>query len=144
MKSESWYARLTIFLQCDSMFGADRFESLDDMRRRLRRCIGVDELLYDCDAAALADALAVAAHGLHHGLAAVWIGVADIQLQNDAAGNAVDRAGMHVAGADGGYGVDGAGRKGVFFDGENELGCGAQRVFAVGHQERSSVAARSP
>ena len=85
----------------------------------------------------------VAADGLHDALAAGGVGVADVELQGDAAGDAVDGAGMDVAGADGGYGVDGSGGEGVFFDGENEFGGGAEGVAAVGHQERSGVAAEA-
>ena len=73
----------------------------------------------------------------------VGIGVADVELQDDAAGNAVDRAGIDVAGADGGDGVDRAGGEGVFFDGEDEFGGGAERISTVGHQQRSGVAAEA-
>ena len=85
----------------------------------------------------------VGADGLHDALAAGGVGVADVELEDDAAGDGVDGAGMDVAGADGGYGVDGAGGEGVAFDGENELGGGAEGVAAVGHQECSGVASEA-
>ena len=58
-------------------------------------------------------------------------------------GTLLTAPGWTVAGADGGYGVDRSGGEGVLFDGENEFGGGAERVFAVGHQERSGVAAKA-
>ena len=107
------------------------------------RGVGVDQFFGDRDIAALAQLFAVVADGLHDGFAAGRVGVANIELQDDAAGNAVDRARMDVAGADGGDGVDRSRGEGVLFDGENELGGGAERVFAVGHQERSGMAAKA-
>ena len=50
---------------------------------------------------------------------------------------------MDVASADCGYGVDRARGEGVLFDRQNELGGGTESIFAVGHQERSGVAAEA-
>ena len=87
------------------------------------------------------DGFDVAADGLHDAFAARGVGVADVDLEGDSAGNAVDRAGINVAGADGGDGVDDAGGQRVLLDGENDFGGGAERVAAVGHQQRTRVAA---
>jgi hypothetical protein len=61
-------------------------------------------------------------------------------------GTLLTAPGKTVAGADGGDGVDrsrAAFVASVAFDGEDEFGGGAERVFAVGHQQRSRVAAEA-
>ena len=116
---------------------------LNDVRGGLRRSVGVDELFGDGDLAALAQLFTVPADGLHYGLAAARVCVTNIELQNDTAGHAVDRAGVDIAGSDGGYGVDGSCGEGVSFDRENEFGGGTEGVFAIRHQERSGVASET-
>ena len=131
------------FLVGDGFGGADFFERVDDVRGGLGGGVGVDEFFGDGDFAAVAEVFDVAADGLHDGFAAGGVGVADVELESDAAGDAVDGAGMDVAGADGGDGVDGAGGEGVAFDGEDDFGGGAEGVAAVGHEERAGVAAEA-
>src|ERR1700679_2665081 len=109
----------------------------------MRGSVGIDQFFRDVDFATLAQFLIVAANGLHDRFAAVRIRIADIELQDDAAGDAVDCAGVDRAGADGGYGVDRSGGESMFFDGENKFGGRTERVFAIGHQERSGVAAKT-
>ena len=122
---------------------AGGFEHLDDVRRALRGLVRVDEFLGDGDLAALAEVFDVAANGLHDGLAAGGIGVADVELECDSGGNRVNGAGMDVAGAYGGYGVDGFCCQRVAFDGEDEFGGGTKGVAAIGHKERSGVTAQT-
>src|SRR6202030_2223597 len=61
----------------------------------------------------------------------------------NAAGDAVDGAGVDRARADCGYGVDRSCGERAFLDGENEFGGGTEGVFAVWHQKRSGVAAKA-
>lgn len=118
---------------------AGGFEHLDDVRRALRGLVCVDELLGDGDLAALTEVFDVPANGLHDGLAARGVGVADVELERDSGGDRVNGAGMDIAGAYGGYRVDGFCCQRVAFDGEDEFGGGTKGVAAVGHKEGSGV-----
>src|SRR5579859_7552954 len=117
-------------LRGDAVAPGDFIDDADDVRRAGGGLVGVDERFGDADLAARGDGFDVAADGLHDGFAACGVDVADVDLQCNAAGNAVDGAGIDVAGADGGYGVDDFRRERMFLDGQDNFGGGTERVAA--------------
>ena len=97
----------------------------------------------DRDLATLPQLVDIATHGLHDRFATVGICIANIELQDDAAGHAVHSPRMDVAGPDGGDGIDHSSGERVLFHRENQLGGCAQRIAAVGHQQRSGMPAEA-
>ena len=106
-----------------------------------RRRIGVDQFRRDRDAAARSGFGACGAQVIEHAIAARAVDVANVGLKTHARRDAVDRAGKDLADADGGHGVDGAGRFGRCFERQNQFGRRGQRVFAARHQLAAGVAA---
>ena len=91
-------------------------DCIDDVRGTRGRLISIDQLLRDPNLTSFADPLHIRTHGLHHAFAALWICVADIDLQRHFAGYAVDRSREHVAGTYCGHGVDSTGGECMPFD----------------------------
>ena len=85
---------------------ADGLEACEDVGVGGGGVVGVDALLGDSDLAAGLDFLDVGVEGGQGGVAAGYVGIADVEHEGDAGGNGVDGAGVDGDGADGGYGVD--------------------------------------
>ena len=93
------------------------------------------------DAAAARNLSALLRQCVEHAVAAGAVDVANVGLHAHARGDAVDRAGKHIANANGADGIDCAGRFRRRFECKNQLCRRGQRILASGHQLAARVAA---
>jgi len=79
----------------------------------------------------------------HYDVAPLKVCIADVHAKANLAGNAIDRAGKHIADANGCHRINGSASACRALDRQNHLGRRAKSIMAVGHQDTTGVSART-
>src|SRR5258705_9814777 len=109
-------------------------EGVDDQGARLNWRVGVNHFPLDNYPPPGADLVATLENAGQRSVAASQVGVADIDLDAHAAGDAVDGAGKNVADANCTDGIDRPSRFRDLLHCQGDLGGGEKSVAAIGHE----------
>ena len=105
------------FEKREFMLAAGIGKSCAHLGRAIRRSVGIEQFRLNRNLAFSGKILPGALDQLHNAIAPRLIGVADVESQVDAAGNAVHRSGKDFTDTDGGDGIASSARARCVFDG---------------------------